>query len=347
MAKSLKNQSFKYKARLQRVANATTEMNREIDAEEISETNVNELPDDLRESIIHVTDEQLIDDPSNISLYGEYEVEELSEIMKNRGFQGVILAYPVGNGKYMIEAGHRRRYAAKKAGFLTYPVLVTQTPETEFERVLRLTGANLHNRPELKPMQMANLAQTLYHAHKEEISYKKEKGLLKEDEITSLNELVALDLEMTVKNVEKYRRLLNLIPELQEIVDRPEYPWSYIAEASNLPAEKQKLLEKAILDREKTGKKNGPTTWIKTLIKKMKNEQEIANIEGIKESDCNGGRVRRKNGTKVVLKTAKELHEVLDKEALFKKEEIPDVISVLEGLKKSIEAKIDALKEEK
>ena len=134
---------------------------------------------------------------------------------------------------------------------------------------------------------------------------------------------------------------------MQEIVDRPEYPWSYIAEASNLPAEKQKLLEKAILDREKTGKKNGPTTWIKTLIKKMKNEQEIANIEGIKESDCNGGRVRRKNGTKVVLKTAKELHEVLDKEALFKKEEIPDVISVLEGLKKSIEAKIDALKEEK
>ena len=87
----------------------------------------------------------------------------------------------------------------KKAGFLTYPVLVTQTPETEFERVLRLTGANLHNRPELRPMQMANLAQTLYHAHKEEISYKKRKGLLKEDEITSLNELVALDLEMTVK----------------------------------------------------------------------------------------------------------------------------------------------------
>ena len=114
----MKNQSFKHKARLQRVASATTEMNREIDAEEISGTNVNELPDDLKESIIHVTDDQLVDDPSNISLYGEYEVEELSEIMKNRGFQGVILAYPVGDGKYMIEAGHRRRYAAKKSGVL-------------------------------------------------------------------------------------------------------------------------------------------------------------------------------------------------------------------------------------
>lgn len=347
MAKSLKNQSFKHKARLQRVASATTEMNREIDAEEISGTNVNELPDDLKESIIHVTDDQLVDDPSNISLYGEYEVEELSEIMKNRGFQGVILAYPVGDGKYMIEAGHRRRYAAKKAGFSTYPVLVTQTPETEFERVLRLTGANLHNRPELKPMQMANLAQTLYQAHKEELSYKREKGLLREDEITSLNELVALDLEMTVKNVEKYRRLLNLIPELQEIVDKPEYPWSYIAEASNLPVEKQKMLEKAILERERGGKKNGPTTWIKTLIKKLKNDQEIENIDGIKETDNSGARVRRKNGRKVVLKTAKELHEVLDKDALFKKEEIPDVISVLMGLKESIEAKIDILNQEK
>lgn len=343
----MKNQSFKHKARLQRVASATTEMNREIDAEEISGTNVNELPDDLKESIIHVTDDQLVDDPSNISLYGEYEVEELSEIMKNRGFQGVILAYPVGDGKYMIEAGHRRRYAAKKAGFSTYPVLVTQTPETEFERVLRLTGANLHNRPELKPMQMANLAQTLYQAHKEELSYKREKGLLREDEITSLNELVALDLEMTVKNVEKYRRLLNLIPELQEIVDKPEYPWSYIAEASNLPVEKQKILEKAILERERGGEKNGPTTWIKTLIKKLKNDQEIENIDGIKETDNSGARVRRKNGTKVVLKTAKELHEVLDKDALFKKEEIPDVISVLMGLKESIEAKIDILNQEK
>lgn len=343
----MKNQSFKHKARLQRVASATTEMNRVIDAEEISGTNVNELPDDLKESIIHVTDDQLVDDPSNIRLYGEYEVEELSEIMKNRGFQGVILAYPVGDGKYMIEAGHRRRYAAKKAGFSTYPVLVTQTPETEFERVLRLTGANLHNRPELKPMQMANLAQTLYQAHKEELSYKREKGLLREDEITSLNELVALDLEMTVKNVEKYRRLLNLIPELQEIVDKPEYPWSYIAEASNLPVEKQKLLEKAILERERGGKKNGPTTWIKTLIKKLKNEQEIENIDGIKETDNSGARVRRKNGTKVVLKTAKELHEVLDKDALFKKEEIPDVISVLMGLKESIETKIDILNQEK
>lgn len=343
----MKNQSFKHKARLQRVASATTEMNREIDAEEISGTNVNELPDDLKESIIHVTDDQLVDDPSNISLYGEYEVEELSEIMKNRGFQGVILAYPAGDGKYMIEAGHRRRYAAKKAGFSTYPVLVTQTPETEFERVLRLTGANLHNRPELKPMQMANLAQTLYQAHKEELSYKREKGLLREDEITSLNELVALDLEMTVKNVEKYRRLLNLIPELQEIVDKPEYPWSYIAEASNLPVEKQKLLEKAILERERGGKKKGPTTWIKTLIKKLKNEQEIENIDGIKETDNSGARVRRKNGTKVVLKTAKELHEVLDKDALFKKEEIPDVISVLMGLKESIETKIDILNQEK
>ena len=74
----MKNQSFKHKARLQRVASATTEMNREIDAEEISGTNVNELPDDLKESIIHVTDDQLVDDPSNISLYGEYEEQRFS-----------------------------------------------------------------------------------------------------------------------------------------------------------------------------------------------------------------------------------------------------------------------------
>ena len=36
--------------------------------------------------------------------------------MKEYGFQGVILAYPIEGGKYRIESGHRRRLAARKAG---------------------------------------------------------------------------------------------------------------------------------------------------------------------------------------------------------------------------------------
>ena len=42
---------------------------------------------------------------------------------------------------------------------------------------------------------------------------------------------------------------------------------------------------------------------------------------------------------------AKNLHEVLDKDSLIKEEEITAVIETLEGLKNSIEMKINALRE--
>ena len=57
-------------------------------------------------------------------------------------------------------------------------------------------------------------------------------------------------------------------------------------------------------------------------------------------------RVRRKNGTKVIMNCAKNLHEVLDKDSLIKKEEVSAVIETLEGLKSSIEMKINSLKEQ-
>ena len=41
---------------------------------------------------------------------------------------------------------------------------------------------------------------------------------------------------------------------------------------------------------------------------------------------------------------AKSLHEVLDAESLIKENEVSVVIETLEGLKKSIDEKIDALK---
>ena len=41
-------------------------------------------------------DEYLVDDPDNITIYGsEYEIDNLAEVMKEYGFQGVILAYPI------------------------------------------------------------------------------------------------------------------------------------------------------------------------------------------------------------------------------------------------------------
>lgn len=340
--KSLANQTLKKKSMLHKVANLSGEFQHEVTQEMVEESKVSELPDDVKKGIQYLPDEKLLDDPLNKEYYSDLEVEQLSLTMKKYGFQGVILAYPCGDDTYMIESGHRRRLAGRQAGLTEFPVLLTEPPKHLWERRIRLLGANLHGRGEGSPLEKARIAQGLYESHKDEIEFKRKENLLTENEITALNQLVALDMELTDKTVEKYRRLLNLIPELQNMADSGRYPWSYLAEASNLSEEKQNELVRLILEREKKGGNSASNAWIKNIISKLKLNQMAESTEEVVE-EKSVSRIRRKNGTKVVIKSAKELHEVLDKDALFKKAELPVVIDTLEGIKKSIEAKIDEL----
>ena len=87
------------------------------------------------------------------------------------------------------------------------------------------------------------------------------------------------------------------------------------------------------------------------MISNLKLEQLSSDVKSAvgrneKPEQKTGVRVRRKNGTKIIMKCAKSLHEVLDEESLIKDNEVSVVIETLEGLKKSIDEKIDALKME-
>ncbi len=175
MAKrSLASQALTKRNTMQKAASKSEDFQKEI----TDETNVNELPDEVKEKIRYLEDNMLEDDPYNLEIYGESEVEMLSRSMKDYGFQGIILAYP-HEGKYRIESGHRRREAGRLAGIDKYPVLVTEAPKEEWERRMRLFLGNLHGRKE-KPMILARLAQGLFEAHEMEIKHKKREGLLKE-----------------------------------------------------------------------------------------------------------------------------------------------------------------------
>ena len=298
--KTLASQALKKKNTLLNTANQSEKFQKEI----TDETNVAELPEDVKEKILY-----LDDDPFNQEIYGgELEVNLLAESMKTYGFLGIIIAYPHGS-KYRIESGHRRRNAARIAEISKYPVLITEPPKTE---------------------------------------HKRENNLLEEGEITALNELVAIDMEIDIKSVEKYKMLLKLIPELQEMADSGDYSWSALTTAATLDEQQQKKLEAMI--REKTeaeGAANVTRTWIVDISNRLKLEQSLEDVKKAQDdaSKKQNTRIRRKNGTKVIMNCAKNLHEVLDKDSLIKEEEITAVIETLEGLKSSIEMKINALRE--
>lgn len=300
-----------------------------------------DLSEEYKDKIIYLTDDQLLDDPENIETYGEDEIESLAEVMRKYGFQGVILAYPHGD-KYMIEAGHRRRLAARRAGFKQYRVYPTEPPKYEWERTQRRIRANKHNRPET-PMTLAREAELLYKSHVNEIKYKKENNLLQEGEITSINDLVALDMGINKKSVELYRRLNKLIPELQELCASKEYAWSAIAMASNMEIEKQKKLYDLIVEKaEKTGVNSVDRKWILDKVDKLKQNVDLGKIEQPVEKQ-----VRPKGGEKYICKFAGELKSALECDKKIKKKDCDKVIDTLEDLKKSIEKKIEELNEQK
>ena len=154
--------------------------------------NTDDLPESQKVKLRFLKDEYLVDDPDNITIYGsEYEIDNLAEVMKEYGFQGVILAYPIEGGKYRIESGHRRRLAARKAGIETIPVLETVPPKTEYERKRRLFGANLLERDK-NPIITARVADNLYYTFRDEYEYKKENDLLDKDEDGNLIECVLM-----------------------------------------------------------------------------------------------------------------------------------------------------------
>ena len=243
--KTLASQALKKKNTLLNTANQSEKFQKEI----TDETNVAELPEDVKEKILYLDDDMLEDDPFNQEIYGgELEVNLLAESMKTYGFLGIIIAYPHGS-KYRIESGHRRRNAARIAAISKYPVLITEPPKTEWERKMRLFLGNLHGRKE-KPMILARTAQGLYETHKMEIKHKRENNLLEEGEITALNELVAIDMEIDIKSVEKYKMLLKLIPELQEMSDSGDYSWSALTSAATCDGREQE--KRDAMSREKT-----------------------------------------------------------------------------------------------
>ena len=311
--------------------------------------NTDDLTESQRVRLRFLRDQDLVDDP----VYGsEYQIDNLAEVMKEYGFQGVILAYPIEGGKYRIESGHRRRLAARKAGIETIPVLETVPPKTEYERKRRLFGANLLERDK-NPIITARVADNLYYTFRDEYEYKKENDLLDKDEDGNLIESgdiikkVSAFMGLDVRTITKYRTLLKLIPKLQEMAASKEYSWTALTDAVTLSDQKQEELVCDIQNEPEPVTK----TWIIKKCRELKQE-EIENDQKKKAQEIEQtnipkskatGYIKPKVATKKIKKYSSELTEVLKDEYVIPEKDLEQTINELEDLSKIISEKIEVL----
>lgn len=146
------------------------------------------------------------------------KMEDLINSIKENGVITPVLIRPTEKNHYEMISGHRRLYAARKAGLGTIPAIVRELSDDE--AVIAMVDANIQ-REELLPSEKA-------FAYKMKLEAMKHQG--GRTDITSgqngqkLERIVSRDVLAeqvgeSSKQIQRYIRLTELIPELLDMVD--------------------------------------------------------------------------------------------------------------------------------
>ena len=166
------------------------------------------------------------------------EMENLAKSIQAQGIISPLIVRPM-EGKtdeYEVISGHRRLYAAMKAGLTEVPALIY--PLDRNQAVIAVVDSNLH-REKLLPSEKA----FAYKMKLEAISKQGQRNDLTSRQLVGKSESAdAVSSEESGRQVQRYIRLTNLIPELLQKVDEGAIAFSPAVELSYLTKEQQEIL---------------------------------------------------------------------------------------------------------
>ena len=170
------------------------------------------------------------------------EMEALADSIKDIGIILPLLVRKIDDGKYEIISGHRRRFAAEKAGLETVPCKITEVDDATAD--IMMVDTNLH-REEISPSEKAR-------SYDVRIKAMKEKGLLSGDEgERTLETQLAADVNSSRASIFRYRKLLQLVPELLNLVDIKAISVNAGAKLAAVSQEDQKYIVEALKETNK------------------------------------------------------------------------------------------------
>ena len=164
-------------------------------------------------------------------------MQELVESIKANGVLSPVIVRPDDEGTYEMISGHRRMHAAKLAGLTTVPAIVKQL--TNDEAVILMVDANIQ-REEILPSERA-------------FAFKMKNEALRRQgnrtDLTSGHNVPKLSADaigeesgMTGRQVKRYIRLTELIPEMLDLVDQKKVSFVLGVDISFFDKDLQKWL---------------------------------------------------------------------------------------------------------
>lgn len=199
-----------------------------------------------RERLIEIPIDQIRDFPDHpYKVRDDESMTELVESVKTRGLIQPVLVRPVEDGMYEMVSGHRRKRAFELAGIEKIPARVQEL--TRDEAILSMVDSNLQ-RDEILPSEKAfaykmRLEAMKRQGQRNDLTYRPLGDKL---ENKRAGELLGETVGESERQVQRYIRLTNLIPEMLDLVDEKQIAMRPAVEISYLTPKEQKCLVEAI-----------------------------------------------------------------------------------------------------
>ena len=171
------------------------------------------------------------------------KMQDLVESIRTNGILSPVLVRPVGNDVYEMVSGHRRMHAAVILGMDRVPAIIREM--TDDEAIVKMVDANIQ-REELLPSEKA-------FAYKMKLEAMKRQGA-RTDLTSGQNgpklavDIISEEVGDSSRQVKRYIRLTELIPELLNYVDQKRIQFTVAVEISYIDREIQKWLFEYIKD---------------------------------------------------------------------------------------------------
>ena len=163
------------------------------------------------------------------------ELNTLAQSIRESGVLVPALARPAGD-RYELISGHRRLAACKLLGLPTIPVIVRDL--TDEEAIITLVDANLQ-REHILPSEKAFAYKMKMEAMKHQGKTSCHVGAM-----SRTDQQIAKESQDSARQIQRYIRLTNLIPEILDMVDNKEIALTPAVEISYLTKWEQKSLYK-------------------------------------------------------------------------------------------------------
>ena len=176
------------------------------------------------------------------------EMRAMVESVRDKGVTQPAIVRPREDGGYEIVSGHRRQKASELAGYADMPCIVRNLSDDE--AITQMVEDNINQRENILPSERAKALKMQLEAIKRQgargdLSTSGQLGPKSENGQRS-NAVVAERNKMTVKQVQRYIKLNDLVPDLMKMMDDKKISFTPAVEMSFIKPKNQRYIAVAI-----------------------------------------------------------------------------------------------------